>query len=340
MKKIAVEDSIGTVLAHDLTRITKGVSKGIAFRKGHIILESDLPILKDMGKNHLYILELGEDSVHENNGVEILGQIFKGINVETSEPGEGKVNSKSRCRGRLEINLELLNFVNSCQGVITATRHTDSVVEPGDIIGGSKVIPLTIDRQILDDIKNKANEYKQPLFQVKKFIPLKIGVIVTGSEVFYGRIKDTFSDVIEKKISFYGGQIVKKLFAPDDMVILHQKAEELLKEDIDLLIFTGGMSVDPDDLTPSVISELSTDIVTYGSPVLPGAMFMVAYKNALPILGVPAGGMYSRITVLDLVLPRIFTQDRITKEYILGKAHGGLCLNCSECSYPNCSFGK
>lgn len=340
MKKIPIEQAVGTVLAHDLTRIIEGVSKDVPFLKGHIIKESDLPILRDMGKNHLYVLDLDDNEIHENEGARILGDLFRGENVKTTDPLTGKVNTLSSCRGRLEVNVDLLNIVNSHQGVITATRHTDSVVEDGDVVGGSKIIPLTINKSILDDIKKATEEFPQPLFKVKPFLPLKVGVIVTGSEVYHGRIKDSFSDIIENKISFYGGVLVKKLYAPDEFDKLQETAKEMLLEDLDFLIFTGGMSVDPDDLTPGIISDISTDIVTYGAPVLPGAMFMMGYRDSLPIIGVPAGGIFSKITVLDLVLPRIFTKDIITKKFLISKAHGGLCLNCTGCTYPNCAFGK
>jgi hypothetical protein len=339
MKKIVLEEAIGTVLAHDLTRIVRGGSKGPAFRKGHIVQESDLPLLRDMGKNHLYVLELGDHSLHENEGALFVGKLFQGAHVDLSVPAEGKVNSYSAIDGRLEINIDYLKFVNSCQGVITATRHTDSVVKKGDIIGGSKIIPLTIEKSLLEEIEKKGAG-EEPLFQVKPFVPLKVGLVVTGSEVFYGRIKDTFSDVIEEKIHSYGGEVVKKVFAPDEEDTLKEKAEEVLQENVDLLIFTGGMSVDPDDLTPSTISHLATEVITYGSPVLPGAMFMMAYKDSLPIIGVPACGMFHKTTVLDLVLPRLFTKERVTTDFILSKAHGGLCLNCPNCTYPHCPFGK
>ncbi|MDC7222816.1 MAG: molybdopterin-binding protein [Spirochaetales bacterium] len=340
MKKIAVEEAVGTVLAHDLTRIVRGESKGPAFRKGHIVQEADLPLLRDMGKNHLFVLELGDHSLHENEGALFLAELFQGPNVELTSPAEGKVNSLSACEGRLEVNIDLLKSVNSRQGIITATRHSDSVVKKGDILGGTKIIPLTIAKDILEQVKESCASFSEPLFQVKPFLPLRVGLVVTGSEVFYGRIKDTFSDVIEEKIHFYGGQVVKKVFAPDEETALKEKGAEILQDDLDLLIFTGGMSVDPDDLTPSVISDLSTEVITYGSPVLPGAMFMMAYRDGLPLIGVPACGMFHKTTVLDLVLPRLFTKDRISRDFILSKAHGGLCLNCPECIYPHCPFGK
>lgn len=340
MKQIAVEEAIGTVLAHDLTRVVVGVSDEIAFHKGHIVQPEDIPQLKDMGKNHLFVWELGDHSLHENEGATALGQIVKGPNTRISDPGEGKVNIYSTTKGRLHINRELLKMINDHQGVITSTRHSDSVVKEGDILGGSKIIPLTICKDVIEDIEKQASLQDVPLFEVKPFLPLRVGVVVTGSEVFYGRIQDTFSLVIEQKVADFGGTVVHKTFAPDDRAILLERAEEVLAQKPDLLIFTGGMSVDPDDLTPSIIAELSTDIITYGSPVLPGAMFMMAYRGDIPVIGVPACGMYKRTTILDLVLPRLFTKERITRDFILDKAHGGLCLDCPECVYPHCPFGK
>jgi len=340
VEKIAVEKAVGSVLAHDLTRIVKGKSKGVAFRKGHVVGESDIPVLKDMGKNHLYVFELSDNALHENDGAVFLATLLEGPHVERAEPAEGKVSLFSSCTGLLDIDVELLKRVNGAEGVIVATRHTDSIVQKGDMLAGVKIIPLTIGKEVLSDIERSVVREGTPLVQVRPFHPLKVGLIMTGSEVFEGRIKDTFSDVIEQKIASLGGQVVKKIYAPDERDFLHDKAEMVMAEDVDLLVFAGGMSVDPDDLTPSVIAHFATDIITYGSPVLPGAMFMMAYRESLPIIGVPACGMFHKTTMLDLVLPRLFAKDRISGDFIVNKAHGGLCLNCPECLYPHCPFGK
>ncbi|OIQ50903.1 putative competence-damage inducible protein [Pseudodesulfovibrio hydrargyri] len=339
MKRIAVDEMIGTVLAHDLTRVVAGESKGVAFKRGHVIEARDLPMLKDMGRNHLYALDVPGTSLHENDGALRLAESLAGDNVGLSGAREGRVDLMSGCTGLLDVNRSLLDFVNAHPEIVVATRHTDSVVRKGDTLAGAKIVPLTVEKSLLAEIE-MASGITGPLLRVRPFLPLRVGMVVTGSEVYHGRIKDTFSPVLEKKVAAYGGRIVKKALAPDDTDALRHRVADVLREEIDLLVLTGGMSVDPDDLTPGVIASIATDIVAYGSPVLPGAMFMAAYRGELPIIGVPACGMYNKTTVLDLVLPRLFAGQRISREFLLSKAHGGLCLNCPDCTYPDCPFGK
>ncbi len=339
MKKINVEEAIGCILGHDMTRIVPGEFKGVAFKKGHVIQEEDIEVMKDMGKFHVFVHKMDESQYHENEGARVIAEAIAGPHVVLSEAAEGKVNLASGTKGKLSIDLEGLDVINEIDGIICATRHRDTVVDIGDKIAGTKIIPLVIDKKALTPVL-EYTAHEGAVISVKPFEPLKAGIVVTGSEVYYGRIKDAFAPVLEEKIQDYGGSVIGKRFAPDDEAHIRGEIKALLAEGAELILVSGGMSVDPDDLTPSIIRSIATEVVTYGSPVLPGAMFMMAYDGDIPILGVPACGMFSKTTVLDLMLPYIFTKERVTKKMIIRKAHGGLCLGCEQCSYPHCAFGK
>lgn len=339
MDKIPVEEAVGMVLAHDMTKIVKDEFKGVAFRKGHIIESEDIEVMKNMGKYHIFVYKVEPDDIHENDGAQRVADLVAGNNVRTSEAKEGKVNLYSRVRGKLEINLKGLDVVNEEEGIILATRHRDIVVDDNEKIAGAKIIPLVIKEKGLLDIEKQLKDMDK-IINVKPFKPLKVGVLVTGTEVYEGRIKDAFAPVLCDKVTSFGGQVISQDFAPDDLEHIKAKVALMIQKGCDFIMVSGGMSVDPDDLTPTAIRSIATEVVTYGSPVLPGAMFMMAYHNQLPIVGIPACGMFNKITVLDLILPHIFTETKVNKNMIKAKAHGGLCLQCSQCQYPHCEFGK
>lgn len=338
MKKIPVEEAIGHVLAHDMTKIIPDVYKGVPFKKGHIIRSEDIEALKDMGKNHIFIYEKKESDCHENEGAQRVGQAVAGQNIEISAPLEGKVHLVSQIFGRLTVNVTALEEIHEGTGIILATRHHNTVVNPSERVAGAKIIPLLIDNQEIEAIENYVKEHG-PILEVIPFKPLKVGIVVTGTEVFEGRIVDAFAPVLTKKIMFYQGELLEVRFAPDDEAIIKAEIEALVEGGAELVMVSGGMSVDPDDCTPLAIKAIATEVITYGSPVLPGAMFMLAYYDEIPIIGIPACGMFNKITVLDLVLPYLFTAEKVTKKMIGKMAHGGLCLQCETCHYPNCAFG-
>lgn len=338
-KKMRVEDSVGSLLAHDLTRVVKDEYKGPAFKKGHLIREEDVEHLKKMGKYHIYAIEFGEDEIHEDEAAEIIVKAVKGENLSQTEPSEGKIAMKAEVRGVLKINEEALFELNSIDMLMMATRHTNTVVEKGMTVGATRIIPLTINKKNLEGLKEIEEKYGK-FVNVVPFEKLKVGVCVTGSEVYDGLIKDKFGPVLQKKAEDLGGEFIGMKFSPDDKEHIKGNIEALIAEGADLVMLSGGMSVDPDDVTPLAIRDVADDVVTYGTPVLPGAMFMLAYKGDTAIVGVPACGMFHSITVLDLVLPRIFTKERLVKDDIVKLGHGGLCLNCEVCTYPVCPFGK
>lgn len=339
MKKVKIEDAIGSVLAHDMTKVVPGEYKGVAFKKGHIIQENDLEELKDMGKFHVFVFELGEAELHENEGAFRLANAVAGKNTTLTDAKEGKVDIYSNIFGRYKLSLEGLDTVNEGEGLILATRHRDTVVRPGDQLAGAKIIPLVIEKKRIEEIENYTVSSGK-IMEVVPFIPLKVGILVTGSEVYYKRIEDRFAAVLEKKVTDFGGTVMSKAFAPDELNIIEKEIRQMIEIGCDCIIVSGGMSVDPDDLTPTAIKSIATEVITYGSPVLPGAMFMMAYYQEIPIMGVPACGMFNKITVLDLILPYVFTQEKVTRKMIKSKAHGGLCLKCDTCVYPHCEFGK
>lgn len=337
--KVRVEDSVGKLLAHDLTKIVKGEFKGPAFKKGHIIKKEDVEQLKKMGKYHIYTIDFSENEIHEDEAAEIIVKSTMGENLNKTNPSEGKIGMIAEKRGLLKVNEEALFKLNSINMVMMATRHNNTVVEKGMTVGATRIIPLTIDKSNLDGLKLIEKEYGK-IINIIPFKKLKYGVCVTGSEVFDGLIKDKFGPVLKNKAENYGGEFIGIRFSPDDKEKIKENIESLIAEGAELVMVSGGMSVDPDDVTPLAIRDIADEVITYGTPVLPGAMFMLAYKNNTAIVGVPACGMFHNITVLDLVLPRIFASERLIKKDIVQLGHGGLCLNCEVCTYPVCPFGK
>lgn len=338
MKKVNVEEAVGMVLAHDLTKIVPGQFKGAAFKKGHIIKPEDIDMLKDMGKNHINVLELTEDDIHEDDAAIRIGTAISGDGVYTTQPSEGKVTIKAKERGLLKINLEALEEVNDIELIIIATLHNNSLVEKDQSVAGTRIIPLSIEKDKIEKIEEICRELD--IISVKELKPLKAGIVVTGSEVYHGRITDKFGPVLEGKVKFYGGTLLGIKYASDDIEMIQESINSFIEEGADIVLTSGGMSVDADDVTPTAIRNTSDRVITYGSPVLPGAMFMLAYKGDTPILGVPACGMYHKTTVLDLILPRIMAEEVLTRKDVTRLGHGGLCLNCEVCRYPVCPFGK
>ncbi|SKA97674.1 molybdenum cofactor synthesis domain-containing protein [Caloramator quimbayensis] len=338
MKKVKVEDAVGMVLAHDLTKIVPNVFKGAAFKKGHIIEEKDILELKSMGKNHIYILELNENIIHEDEAAIRIAKAAAGKNIYLQGPSEGKINFRAEKRGLLKVNEEALYKINSIEMIMFATLHNNTVVDKDKSLGGTRIIPLTIEKEKIEEVENICREHGS-ILDIKEFNKYKVGIIVTGTEVFEGRITDKFGPVLKNKMEYYGCENNIK-YAPDDKDRIIKAIESHINEGCDIIILSGGMSVDADDVTPSAIREYSTKVITYGSPVLPGAMFMMAYKNNTPIVGIPACGMYHKITIFDLVFPRIIAGEVIKREDIVRLGHGGFCENCSECRFPSCSFGK
>ena len=343
MKLIKTEDAVGHVLCHDITQIIKGVTKDAVFRKGHVVTEEDIPVLLSVGKEHLYVWEKDESMLHENEAAQVLYEICAGENMHGSEIKEGKIELIADMEGVLKIDREKLKAVNSLGEMMIASRHGDLPIRKGDKIAGTRVIPLVIEKEKMEKAKAVANG--EPIFKILPYQLKTAGVITTGSEVYKGIIEDTFTPVIEEKLAEYHVTMISHALCPDDPNMVTEEIRKMLDAQIDMIICTGGMSVDPDDKTPLAIKNAGTDIVTYGAPVLPGAMFLLGYKKLangkiIPIMGLPGCVMYAKRTIFDLVLARIVAGDVIARSDLDALGEGGLCLNCPECTFPNCGFGK
>jgi molybdenum cofactor synthesis domain-containing protein len=335
-KTINVEESVGRVLMHDVTCILPGEFKGPAFKKGHIIKKEDMNKLRDMGKERIYAFELADDEYHEDQAAELFKK-FAGKNISTSGPSEGKVQFSSEVNGMVRIDKKKVDSINSIDDIVMATVHSNINVKKDEKIAGARIIPLTVKKSNVEKALEFASEI---LLEVVPFKAKKGGLIVTGNEVAGGRIKDGFRPVIEKKMTEYNSEINKFKIVGDDPKILKNEIMDMINNNCEFLILTGGMSVDPDDITKKAIRDAGVDVVSYGVPVLPGNMFMVGYLKGVPVFGVPACALYFNITVLDLFLPYVFSDTRITKENIISLGYGGYCRHCEICNFPRCGFGK
>ena len=343
MKLIKTEDAVGHVLCHDITQIIKGVTKDAVFRKGHIVTEEDIPVLLSVGKENLYVWEKEEGMLHENDAAEILRQICQGEHMHPSDVKEGKIELIADIDGVLKIEREKLRKVNSLGEIMIASRHGDFPVKKGDKLAGTRVIPLVISEEKMQQAKDVTAG--GGIFNILPYKKKKAGIVTTGSEVYYHRIKDTFTPVIEEKLAEYDIEIGGHEICNDDPQMIENAIRSLLADGCNMIVCTGGMSVDPDDRTPYAIRQVTGEIVSYGAPVLPGAMFLLAYyreegKEVIPVLGLPGCVMYSKRTIFDLVLPRLTVGEILTAEDLNTLGEGGLCLNCPECTFPNCGFGK
>lgn len=338
MKLIKTEDAIGTILCHDITQIIKDVRKGVRFKKGHVVRKEDIPILLSLGKDHLYVEEKDETMMHENEAAQVLCQLCKNEAMVESEVKEGKIELRAAMDGLFKVKKEKIYEVNHFGEMMIASRHGNTPVRKGDVLAGMRIIPLVIEKTKMEQIQQLCQG--GPIFQLLPFQKKKAVIFTTGNEVYYHRIQDTFTPVVIDKLKEYEVEIIHQECLPDDSTRLTQKILEQVQGDADLILCTGGMSVDPDDKTPLAIKNTGAIIVSYGSPVLPGAMFLLSYLQDKVILGLPGCVMYAKRTVFDLVLPRVMANDKITKEELAQLGEGGLCLNCSSCTFPNCGFGK
>jgi len=343
MKEIETKDAVGHILCHDITQIIKDKKKDAAFRKGHVITKEDIPVLLSLGKDHIYVWEYEEGILHENEAAEILYKMCCNEYMEASEAKEGKIEIRTTIDGLFKIREKQLLQVNSQGEMMIACRHNYTRVKRGEVLAGTRIIPLTIKKEKMDRAKEAAGE--QPLLSVLPFRHKRVGIVTTGNEVFHGRIKDTFSPVILEKMKEFPSEILGQTTVGDDKEIIKNEILKFIDNGADLVICTGGMSVDPDDRTPGAIYDTGAEIISYGAPVLPGAMMLLAYyqkndQTQIPILGLPGCVMYSKRTIFDILLPRIMADDRISREEIGRLGIGGLCLHCETCTFPNCGFGK
>jgi len=337
---ISLDEAVGKVLAHDITEILPGQFKGVAFRKGHIIKKQDLEHLRRLGKEHLFILHIGPGEIHEDDAAIKLAKALAGPGVMFDKnPSEGKISLKSACKGLLKVNVKGLTELNLIPDICCSSRHSNIFMKNGETIAATRAIPLIIDESTLNKAIKIAGE-AGGIFSVKKLLQLETGLIITGNEIFYGRIKDKFAPIIKKKLGLFGCPLKEILYIPDDRNRIAQGIRDLREKGLGLILIAGGMSVDPDDVSRLAIADAGARDIVYGTPVLPGAMFLYGRFGEVPVLGLPACILYYRATVFDLILPRVLAGERITRRDLASMAHGGLCMNCEECRYPICPFGK
>lgn len=358
LKTVPVNEAVGMVLAHDITEIRPGEFKGRAFKKGHIVKKKDIGHLQRLGKENIFILETGKYEMHEDDAACAIAEALAGRGIRLDgKPREGKINLVAAKDGLLKVDRENLLKFNMLGEVMCAAVHNNTVVKKGQVVAGTRAIPLIVKKSIVEDAVRIAKNAKG-ILSVKDMRRPRAGIVITGNEVYHGRIKDEFAPVIKKKIKDIKGEVTDIFFAPDDTGYIENRIRKLIAAGADLIITTGGMSVDPDDVTRFAIRNLGVEEPVYGSPVLPGAMFLVAYVRAkaqksrrakgispetselIPVIGLPACGMYSSITVFDIILPRILAGEKIGRKEIAELGHGGLCLKCEKCRYPVCPFGK
>lgn len=340
-KTVPVQEAIGLVLSHDITEINARTGfKGTSFRRGHVITEADIPRLLDLGKENIYVLEMSAGQMHEDDAVLELAAVLAGENTRyLPEPREGRINIIAAVDGLLRVDVAALTRFNLVDEVMCATRHSGTVVRAGDIIAGTRAIPLVVEREQVAEAAAIAREAGS-IVAVSPLRSARAALIITGNEVYTGRIDDAFEPIIRRKVEELGSAVVSVTKCPDNMLAIRQAVAEA-RAGADLVIMTGGMSVDPDDLTPLAAREAGAAISAYGSAVLPGAMFMVGYfDDGTPVLGVPACGIHHPRTIFDLILPRVLAGEKISGEDIARLGHGGLCLDCEECRFPVCPFGK
>jgi len=396
-RTIPITEAVGLVLAHDITEIRPGQFKGRAFKKGHRIRPEDICHLQRLGKERLFVLEIAGDELHEDDAAWLIAKSLMGEGVAIrGEPKEGKIEILADRDGLLKIHREALLKFNLLGDVMCATLHDNTLVKKGQTVAGTRAIPLVVKKKIVEEAvriaqgarqKSDASETGQEqraaedaealprtgVIEVRQVRSPRAGIVITGNEIYHGRIQDAFAPILVKKMEQYGGEIVGIQYAPDDVSCIEERLRDLLTAGADLLLATGGMSVDPDDVTRLAIRRLGATGITYGSAVLPGAMVLVGtvptlpsetearrpgseeggnsgntervqplsrVRSAVPILGIPACGLYHEITVVDLILPRILAGERIGRRELAELGHGGLCLQCRPCRYPVCPFGK
>lgn len=354
MKYIKTTEAAGHVLCHDVTQILPGKFKGPAFKKGHIIKEEDIPVLLSIGKENLYVWEKTEGILHEDEAAVVLRDLAMGAYMSAGEPSEGKIELKALRDGLFKVNRQALLTINATPQMMIATRFGDTPVKAGDRLAGTRIIPLTIEKSRMEDVVRRTREVTggKPVLTLKPYAHKKVGIVTTGSEVYHGRIRDQFTPVLLRKLEEYDTELIGHEITDDNDRMTTGAIRKLLDAGADVVLCTGGMSVDPDDRTPLAIRNTGANIVTYGAPVLPGAMFLLSYlsgenapegcEDACPrvICGLPGCVMYAKRTIFDLLLPRIMADDPIRAEEIHALGEGGLCLGCETCTYPACGFGK
>jgi molybdenum cofactor synthesis domain-containing protein len=339
MKKIRIEDAVGMVLGHDVTQIIPGKYKGPRFKRGHKIKKENIPEFLKIGKEHIYVMDLKPGIIHEDDAAIRLGKAFSGRNIKITGPSEGKVTFHSRINGVLKINLPLLHRINLSKNIILSTIHRYTPCWPEMAVGATRIISLIAPERQIEKVENWC--WKEgPVIEILPYQKMNIGVLVTGNEFVRGRTKDRFDDKVGRKINQFGSHVVRKFVVPDEIDQIYRALLNLQVDSVDLILVTGGLSVDPDDVTREGIKKAGAKIIFYGTPVLPGAMFLYGVLGGKPVLGLPACVFHHHATLFDIIFPRILAGEVLSRREISLLGHGGFCQNCDPCHFPVCPFGK
>lgn len=322
LKVIPVEEAVGLPLGHDITEIVPGKHKGPVFRRGHVIRPEDVSKLLDVGKAHIYVLDLEQGELHEEDAARRLAQAAAGENLSFTEPSEGRVNLVAKISGLLKVDADLLYRFNSLGDLMMATVPSNRYVKKGDIVAGTRTIPVIVKEELIQHAETLCKDHA-----IVTILPVparRIHLIVTGSEVYTGRIKDGFEPVVRRKVEEVGSKLADKKLASDDPEQIAKLIREARQAGADLILVSGGMSVDPDDRTPEGIRRSGASIESHGFPVLPGSMFLMAYLNEIPILGLSGCVLHDEYSAFDILLPRLLAGEKITRPDIMALGHGGL----------------
>ena len=337
MKKVNVEDAVGMTLCHDITAMFDGF-KGALFKRGQVIREEDIPRLLDIGKKHVFVWEENAGELHEEDCALRMAAMAPVEGAHYDGPSEGKMLLKADVRGQFRVDRELLRQINSIGDITICALPDHYPAEVGARLASMRIVPLVTKEEQIIEAEKLCRGRK--LFDLRPYQARKTGVVITGSEVYSGRIQDKFEPVVRKKLAAYPGEILGVKLCDDDLEMIVSAAKDFLEAGADFLIFTGGMSVDPDDLTPTAIRRLGAEIVTHGVPSQPGNMTLAAYLGDCAILGVPGAAISLPTTMFDVLLPQIYTGDKLTKRELINLGEGGLCQQCKVCHFPNCTFGR
>jgi len=339
IQKVKIDDAIGVPLAHAVTQVVPGRFKGQAFSRGHIIKEEDIPVFRSLGKEHIYVLTLEEGEVHEEEAAQRIARAVAGSGFRMTKPREGRVSLIADREGLVKIHEAGLNQINMLGEMIISTVHNHTVCKEGMTVAAMRIIPLSIRSQKLDEMEEIAQTYR-PVITLAEMKYRNIGLIITGNEVFKGTIQDGFSPIVRKKVEAFGCTVSNQAFAPDDPDFIARTILQFQAAGSEVILCCSGMSVDPDDVTPEGIRRSGAQVVFYGLPVLPGAMFLYARLRQTPILGLPACVLHASVTAFDVLFPRILTGEELTFAGTRELGHGGLCLGCPVCAFPICPFGQ
>jgi len=322
MKKVKAENAVGKCLAHDIIRYGPAL-KAILFKRGHMVRAEDVEKLKDAGNYFVYVDDGKENGVHEDEAATRMARVLACENISYTRPNKAAVSLLAEKNGLLNVKADVVKKINLIKDFVFATQANNVGVMKGDVVGVVKIIPLTIDERRMRKVEEILKKNK-PILRVVPPKVKKIGIITTGTEVYEKRVKDGFGTVLKEKLASYGLGIEESVVLPDDEDKIREKIIEFKKKGYELILVTGGMAVDSDDVTPAAIRGTGADVVSRGVPTFPGSMIMLAYLDCVPVIGLPACVIPDKRTSFDLLLPRILAKEKITREELAEMGHGGL----------------